>query len=116
LNNGIEIHSANKKLNQKKYLKNSKIWLFRYAYLDYKAKVIFSYHGFVGKNQWFNFAELKGAGLQNQPAGFAGQFLYLHWNNDESKNSVDIETYKTLYDIDTELGVEPTGQLHNCLQ
>ena len=88
----------------------------RYAYLNYKAKVIFSFRGFIGKNQWFDFDELKAAGLQNQPAGFAGQFLFLHWNNEERKNSVDIETYKILYDIDTELSVEPTGQLHSCLQ
>ena len=50
------------------------------------------------------------------PAGFAGQFLYLHWSEQENRNLVDIETYKTLYEIDTQLGVGPTGQLHNCLQ
>ena len=85
-------------------------------YLHYKARVIFSYHGFIREDQWFNFAHFKAAGLQNQPAGFAGQFLFLNWNNELGKNLVDIETYKSLYDIDTQLGVEPTGQLHNCLQ
>ena len=87
-----------------------------HAYLNYKAKVIFSYHGFIGKDDWFNFPHYKSSGLQNQPAGFAGQFLFLNWNNELGKNLVDIETYKSLYDIDTQLGVEPTGQLHNCLQ
>ena len=79
-------------------------------YLNYKAKVIFSYHGFIGEDDWFNFAHYKAAGLQNQPAGFAGQFLFLNWSNEQGKNLVDIETYKILYDIDTQLGVEPTGQ------
>ena len=87
-----------------------------YDYLNYKAKVIFSYHGFTGKDEWFDFAHYKLIGLQQQPAGFAGQFLFLNWSNEQNKNLVDIETYKILYDIDTELGVEPTGQLHNCLQ
>ena len=78
--------------------------------------MIFSYHGFIGEDEWLNFAQYKIAGLQNLPAGFAGQFLYLNWSNEQNKNLVDIETYKILYDIDTQLGVEPTGQLHNCLQ
>ena len=85
-------------------------------YLNYKAKVIFSYHGFIGEDDWFHFGHYKAAGLQNQPAGFAGQFLFLNWSFTENKNLVDIETYKILYEIDSELGVEPTGQLHNCLQ
>ena len=54
--------------------------------------------------------------MQLQPAGFAGQFLFLNWSSEENKNLVDVENYKILYDIDTELGVGPTGQLHNCLQ
>ena len=78
--------------------------------------MIFAYNGFVGEDDWYEFVHFKAAGLQNQPAGFAGQFLYLNWSNDQNKNLVDIETYKILYDIDTQLGVEPTGQLHNCLQ
>ena len=81
-----------------------------YNYLTYKAKVIFSYHGFIGEDQWFEFEHYKLAGLQRQPAGFAGQFLYLNWSDAENKNLVDIETYKILYEIDTQLGVGPTGQ------
>ena len=87
-----------------------------YVYLNYKAKVIFSYHGFIRKHDWFSSMDLQYAGLQKQPAGFAGQFLFLNWNYEQNKNLVDIETYKILYDMDTELGVKPTGQLHNCLQ
>lgn len=89
---------------------------YYYNYLTYKAKVIFSYHGFIGEDRWFEFEHYKLAGLQRQPAGFAGQFLYLNWSDAENKNLVDIETYKILYEIDTQLGVEPTGQLHSCLQ
>ena len=85
-------------------------------YLNYKAKVIFSYNGFIGKYEWLDYRVFKMQGLQDQTAGFAGQFLYLNWNAEENRNLVDIETYKTLYDIDTQLGVGPTGQLHNCLQ
>ena len=87
-----------------------------FVYLNYKAKVIFSYHGFIGEDEWFDFPHYIKLGLQRQPAGFAGQFLYLNWSPEESKNLVDIETYKILYDIDTQLGVGQTGQLHNCLQ
>ena len=87
-----------------------------FLYLNFKAKVIFSYHGFIGKYEWFDFFQLKIAGLRRQPAGFAGQFLYLNWSLKENKNLVDIETYKTLYDIDSQFGVQSTGQLHNCLQ
>ena len=89
------------------------------VYLYYKAKVIFSYHGFIAKDEWINFPPYhlgSTSGLKKHPAGFAGQFLYLNWNNELGKNLVDIETYKVLYDIDTQLGVEPTGQLHNGLQ
>ena len=32
----------------------------RYAYLNYKARVIFSYRGFIGENQWVDFAQFKG--------------------------------------------------------
>ena len=78
--------------------------------------MIFSYNGFVGEDDWFDFDHYQKLGLQNAPAGFAGQFLYLNWNDKVNRNLVDIEIYKTLYDIDTALGVEPTGQLHNCLQ
>ena len=90
--------------------------LHNYGYLNYKAKVIFSYHGFIGQDQWYEFSHYKRNGLQHQTAGFAGQFLFLNWSNKENKNLADIESYKILYDIDTELGVKPTGQLHNCLQ
>ena len=96
-------------------MKYSKSFHYR-SYLNYKAKVIFSYHGFIGKDDWFYFDHYEDARLLNLPAGFAGQFLFLNWSNEQNKNLVDIETYKTLYDIDTELGVKPTGQLHNCLQ
>ena len=96
-------------------MKGFKIFNY-YGYLNYKAKDIFSYHGFIGKDEWFEFSHYQRQGLQRQPAGFAGQFLFLNWSNEQNKNLVDIETYKTLYDIDRELGVEPTGQLHNCLQ
>ena len=88
----------------------------RFEYLSYKAKVIFAYNGFIGEEEWHDFMFFQTQGLQNAPAGFAGQFLYLHWKPELNRNTVDIETYKTLYDIDTELGVKPTGQLHNCLQ
>ena len=86
------------------------------GYFNYKAKVIFSYNGFIRPYQFLDFRVFKNQGLQDQPAGYAGQFLYLNWNAEENKNLVDIETYKALYDIDTQLGVGPTGQLHNCLQ
>ena len=78
--------------------------------------MIFSYNGFIRKFDWFPFAEYQAAGLLNQTAGFAGQFLYLNWSDEKNKNLVNIETYKVLYDIDTQLGLKPTGQLHNCLQ
>ena len=87
-----------------------------YAYLHYKTKVIFSYRGFIRKHDWAPLAEYQYHGLLSRPAGFAGQFLFLHWNYEQNKNLVDIETYKVLYDIDTQLGVKATGQLHNCLQ
>ena len=90
--------------------------LYYYGYLNYKAKVIFSYHGFIGEDDWYEFSHYKLQGLQLQPAGFAGQFLFLNWSNEANRNLVDIESYKILYDIDNELGVDPTGQLHNCLQ
>ena len=64
--------------------------------------MIFSYHGFIGEYDWFDFNTLTSEGLQDQVAGFAGQFLYLNWSTEENKNLVDIETYKTLYDIDTQ--------------
>ena len=70
-----------------------------YGYLNYKAKVIFSYHGFIGENEWFEFAHFKQAGLQHQTPGFASQFLYLNWDDVRMKNLVDIETYKILYEI-----------------
>ena len=67
-----------------------------YDYLTYKAKVIFSYHGFIGEDQWFEFEHYRRAGLQYMPAGFAGQFLYLNWSDAENKNLVLSNRYRNL--------------------
>ena len=48
--------------------------------------------------------------------GYAGFYLRKCWNDSKLKNEADVGVYKTLVDIDTNLGTDLSFQLWLCLR
>ena len=64
------------------------------------------------------FAELKDYDwiIKNSSAyGYAGYYLRNCWNESKLINEADVEVYRRLVDIDTNLGTELHKQLWKCL-
>ena len=71
-----------------------------YVYLHYKAKVIFSYHGFIGEDDWFNFAHYKAAGLQNHWSAqiFFGNGIQARvWQPEVGKSRPDLNLVQIIW-------------------